>query len=59
MTPRETAIANIGKAEGLESAARLVEAIANDAMRVVGTNRLKEAASQMREAAKGLRSMAR
>jgi hypothetical protein len=54
MSPREQAIANVAKAEGLRAAARVIEAIAADAMRVVGTNRLKEAAQSMRSAAKKL-----
>lgn len=52
------ATADIGKASGLEAAAKVLLALADHKRRVVGTGELKAAAAQLNEAAAEIRARA-
>lgn len=53
------AVGDMGRASGLDAAAKLIAKLADHKGRVVGTNELKEAAAQLRGLAEELRSKAR
>lgn len=52
------AVADKGKANGLEAAAKIFEALADHRRRVVGTGELKMAAASLRESAAEIRKAA-
>lgn len=52
------AVANRGKASGLEAAAKLIERLAEGRMRVVGTREIKELAAIVAEKAGEIRASA-